>query len=55
MRLLVRIPFLTFKIVTAIHWEALKLWVKGMTYIPRPEPPAPTSVKNETAFFDLQK
>jgi uncharacterized protein len=55
MQLLLRIPFLTFKIVAAIHWEALKLWIKGMKYIPRPEPPAPTSVKNETAFFDLQK
>ena len=54
-KLLARIPFLTFKIVGAIHWEALKLWIKGMKYIPRPAPPAPVSVKNESIFFDLQK
>jgi DUF1365 family protein len=54
-RLLARIPFLTFKIVAAIHWEALKLWIKGMKYIPRPNPPAPVSVKTESIIFDLQK
>ena len=54
-RLLARIPFLTFKIVAAIHWEALKLWGKGMKYIPRPAPPARVSLKNESVFFDLQK
>jgi len=54
-KLLARIPFLTFKIVAAIHWEALKLWIKGMKYIPRPAPPARVSLKNESVFFDLQK
>jgi uncharacterized protein len=53
--LLVRLPFLTLKIVAAIHWEALKLWIKGMKYIPRPEPPGPVSGKSESLIFDLQK
>jgi DUF1365 family protein len=32
-------PFMGFKIVTGILWEALKLWLKGMR--PRPRPAAP--------------
>jgi len=28
------------KILAAIHWEALKLWIKGATYQQRPEPPS---------------
>jgi DUF1365 family protein len=28
-RVLISYPFMTFKIVLAIHWEALKLWLKG--------------------------
>ena len=32
-------PFLMLKVVGAIHWEAVKLWVKGMRL--RPRPPAP--------------
>lgn len=39
-----RIPFLTFRIVAGIHWEALKLWLKGMRYIRRPAPPPAVSV-----------
>ena len=46
--LLLRMPFLTVKIVGAIHWEALKLWLKGVRYIPRPAPPAPVSVQHES-------
>jgi DUF1365 family protein len=41
-----RIPFLTFKIVAGIHWEALKLWIKGAKYISRPAPPPPVSVRH---------
>ena len=29
------IPFFTFKIVAAIHWEALRLWLKGVPLVPR--------------------
>lgn len=34
-----RLPLLTLKVMAAIHWEALKIWWKGMRYYPRP--PAP--------------
>lgn len=44
LRLVARIPHLTIKIVLGIHWEALKLWIKGMRYIPRPAAPSPVSV-----------
>jgi DUF1365 family protein len=43
-RLTASIPLLPIKIVGGIHWEALKLWLKGAKYISRPAPPAPVSV-----------
>lgn len=30
------LPLVTFKIVAAIHWEALRLWLKGVRPVPRP-------------------
>lgn len=42
-------PLLTLKVVLGIHWEALKLWLKGAKYHSRPAPPA-TAV--ETAGQD---
>jgi len=33
-------PWNTAKVTAAIHWEALRLWLKGAPYHPRPEPPA---------------
>ncbi|WP_157460983.1 DUF1365 family protein, partial [Bradyrhizobium genomosp. I (2014)] len=29
------LPFLTFKVIAAIHWEAMRLWLKGAPYVPR--------------------
>lgn len=37
---LFRHPLLMAKVVGAIHWEALKLWIKGMKLRPRPTAPA---------------
>ena len=31
------LPLVTFKIVAAIHWEALRLWLKGIRLISRPD------------------
>ena len=36
-------PLLTLKVVIAIHWEALRLWLKGIRVQSRPAPP-PQSV-----------
>lgn len=32
-------PFMTFKVIAAIHWEALKLVLKGAKYIKKPQKP----------------
>ena len=34
--LVLRAAALTLKIVAAIHWEALRLWLKGVRLVPRP-------------------
>lgn len=39
LRALVGIPLLTFKVVAMIHWQALKIWLGGATYFPKPPPP----------------
>lgn len=35
-RMMVKIPFLTLKVIAGIHWEALKLWLKGAKFHSRP-------------------
>ena len=32
-RTLIRFPFLTLKVIGGIHWEALRLWLKGVPFI----------------------
>jgi DUF1365 family protein len=45
-----RHPVLAAKVVGAIHWEALKLWMKGVRLTPRPPPPAcPVSLPRSAA------
>lgn len=39
-RALARLPLLTGKVVAGIHWEALKLWVKGVPLVRRHRSPA---------------
>ena len=36
LRSLFSLPLVTFKIIAAIHWEALRLWLKGVRLVPRP-------------------
>src|ERR1700710_1412702 len=36
LRSFVALPLVTFKIVAAIHWEVLRLWIKGARLVPRP-------------------
>ncbi|HET7888750.1 MAG TPA: DUF1365 domain-containing protein [Bradyrhizobium sp.] len=35
LRSFVSLPFVTFKVIVAIHWEALRLWLKGVQLVPR--------------------
>lgn len=37
--LLLGLPLLTLRVVAGIHWEALKLWMKGIGVRRHPEPP----------------
>ena len=30
-------PALTWKVIAAIHWQALRLWLKGAPYYRRPK------------------
>lgn len=42
-RLLARVlamPWMTLKVVVGIHWEALKLWLRGARFHKKPAPPA---------------
>ena len=42
------VPLLTLKVIAGIHWEALKLWIKGMRLVARP--PAPPALSYGPAF-----
>jgi hypothetical protein len=37
-------PLMTMKVVAGIHWEALKLWLKGVRLVDRPAPPPESSI-----------
>lgn len=44
---LARTGWMTINIVAGIHWEALKLWLKGMKLVPQPKgPDQPVSIFN---------
>lgn len=44
-RALVRFPFMTAKVIGAIHWEALRLYLKGLRVQPFPEPATRQRIK----------
>ncbi len=48
------VPALGFKIIGAIHFEALRLWLKRLRPVSRPAPPAATSFDAEGAFSASQ-
>ncbi len=37
---ILRHPLMTAKVIGGIHWEALRLWLKGARYYPKPPAPA---------------
>jgi DUF1365 family protein len=39
LRSLLRRPFGSRRVLALIHWQAVRLWWKGATFRPRPEPP----------------
>ncbi|MCF7976462.1 MAG: DUF1365 domain-containing protein [Chromatiaceae bacterium] len=36
-RALRRTPLMSFKVMVAIHWQALKIWLRGARYVPKPD------------------
>jgi hypothetical protein len=46
---LARFPLLTLKIITGIHWEALRLWLKGFPVFAHEPAPAPVQSSTEPA------
>lgn len=51
-RCLLKIPFMTWKITAGIHWEALKLWLKGARFHKGPPAPAPVSHNDSVALSE---
>lgn len=37
--MVLKYPLMTLKVVAGIHWEALKIWSKGIKYVKRPQAP----------------
>ena len=35
------VPFMTFKVTAAIHWQALKIWLRGGVFHRKPDPHRP--------------
>ncbi len=44
-RVLCRYPLMTARVVTAIYWQALKLWLKGVAFHSHPKHIQPTEAK----------
>jgi DUF1365 family protein len=40
LRLVCAMPWMTIKVVAGIHWEALKIWLRGARFHRKPAPPA---------------
>jgi len=46
-------PLMTAKVMVAIHWEALRLWLKGVRYVPEPQhPPGPVTIARAKAVLE---
>lgn len=50
LRTFFRLPWMTVKVIAAIHWQALRLWLKGVPLVPRPQPPARSVTLGEHRF-----
>jgi DUF1365 family protein len=57
---LLALPLLPFKIIAAIHWEALRLWLKGARLAPRSHAAKPNAHEtalagNKTRLYNAQR
>jgi DUF1365 family protein len=44
------LPLVTLKIIAAIHWQALRLWLKGARLVPRPNAAVAKSANTSLAI-----
>lgn len=51
---LLRMPLMTFKVVASIHWQALKLWLKGARFRPSPPLPAESATHRDPKTLTLE-
>jgi uncharacterized protein len=49
---LLKFPLMTWKIMAGIHWEALKLWLRGARFHRSPPPPEPVSYRDVGGAFE---
>jgi DUF1365 family protein len=49
---LLKFPLMTWKIVAGIHWEALKLWLKGARFRSSPPAAEPVSYRDQATAFE---
>lgn len=55
-RHLMKFPGNSLKVIAGIHWEALKLWIKGIKLVDRPTKPTPSLPANrQTVTSGLQE
>ncbi len=47
---LLKFPFMTWKIMAGIHWQALKLWLKGARFHGSPSAPEAASIRDRSAL-----
>jgi DUF1365 family protein len=55
LRAFISLPMVTFKIMAAIHWEALRLWIKGARLVARPVAPPENTVLASPRSRDYSK
>jgi uncharacterized protein len=48
-----KVPLMTLKVVGGIHFEAMRLWFKGIRFFSRPAPPPPVSAGNRFLTGEL--
>jgi DUF1365 family protein len=55
LRAFVLFPLMTLKVVAGIHWEAAKLWLKGLRLRPRPPAPEPVTIVEPRSAVSRQQ
>ena len=53
LKVLFGIPLMTLRVVAGIHWEALKLWLKGIAVRRHPQPPCSDVTAGRSEYIGL--